>query len=55
MTVDTHVVVAPTTSVPGRQTSFFHRVYPTVGLAAGLIVTVVWIFFLGYALIKLGL
>ncbi len=32
----------------------FNRVWPIIGLAAGLLVTAAWIGVLGYGLLKLG-
>jgi hypothetical protein len=46
-------VVAPTAPAGGGQNSFFHRVWPALGLAVGLIVTIAWMGLLGYGIIKL--
>ena len=47
------IAVIESKTATGGIVSMFQRVWPALGLAAGLIVTVAWIGLLGYGVVKL--
>ena len=47
------VAVVKSKPANGGLVSMFRRIWPALGLAAGLIVTVAWVGLLGYGLVKL--
>jgi hypothetical protein len=40
-------------SIPARRLNFFHQILPPTGLIIGLVLTTVWISFLGYQIVRL--
>jgi hypothetical protein len=40
-------------SIPARRLNFFRQILPPTGLIVGLVLTTVWISFLGYQIVRL--